>query len=76
MNYKFQQHLKPKGLSGISDNQIAQHWTLYEGYVENANRLLEEVTRAEPGAPAWAELKRRLGFEIDGVRAGRFAARF
>lgn len=67
MNYKVQPHLKPKRLSGISDDQITQHWKLYEGYVKSANRLLEEATRAEAGSPAWAELKRRLGFEIDGV---------
>jgi hypothetical protein len=31
MNYKVQEHLKPKALTGISDDQIAQHWALYEG---------------------------------------------
>ena len=67
MNYKVQQHLKPKTLNGISADQITQHWKLYEGYVKNVNRLFEEVAKTEPGAPSWAELKRRLGFEIDGV---------
>jgi superoxide dismutase len=67
MNYKVQEHLKPKALSGISNDQISQHWKLYEGYVENANRLIEGVARAEAGSSRWAELKRRLGFEVDGV---------
>ena len=67
MNYKVQQHLKPKTLTGISADQITQHWKLYEGYVKNVNRLFEDVSKAEPGSPSWAELKRRLGFEIDGV---------
>lgn len=67
MSYQVQIHLKPKALSGISDDQIAQHWTLYEGYVTSANRLLESAAKAEAGSPSWAELKRRLGFEIDGV---------
>jgi Fe-Mn family superoxide dismutase len=67
MNYKVQEHLKPKALSGISDDQIAQHWKLYEGYVKNANRLIEGVARAEAGSAQWAELKRRLGFEVDGI---------
>jgi hypothetical protein len=26
MNYKVQEHLKPKALAGISDDQITQHW--------------------------------------------------
>ena len=67
MNYKVQDHLKPKALSGISDDQIAQHWTLYEGYVKNANGLLDGVAKTEAGSPTWAELKRRLGFEVDGM---------
>jgi Fe-Mn family superoxide dismutase len=67
MNVKVHEHLRPRKLSGISEEQIAQHWKLYEGYVESANRLLDAVSRAEAGSPAWAELKRRLGFEIDGV---------
>ncbi len=67
MNYKVQEHLKPKALAGISDDQITQHWKLYEGYVKNANGLIEGVARAEAGSPPWAELKRRLRFEVDGI---------
>ena len=67
MEYKVQEHLKPKALTGISDDQIAQHWALYEGYVKNANRLLEAAAGADAGSPAWAEQRRRLGFEMDGV---------
>jgi Fe-Mn family superoxide dismutase len=65
--YQVQSHLKPKALVGISDEQIDQHWTLYEGYVKNVNALLEEIERAEPGAATWAELKRRAGFEWNGM---------
>ena len=67
MNFKSQEQLKPKALAGISDDQISQHWKLYEGYVKAANTLLEETARAEAGSPQWAEIKRRLGFEIDGI---------
>jgi Fe-Mn family superoxide dismutase len=67
MSYKVQKHLKPKALVGISDDQITQHWKLYEGYVENANKLIEAQGKDEPGSPSWAEMKRRLGFEIDGI---------
>jgi Fe-Mn family superoxide dismutase len=67
MEFTVQEQLKPKALTGISDDQIAQHWKLYEGYVKAANGLLDGTANAEPGSPTWAELKRRLAFEVDGI---------
>src|SRR3990172_3767221 len=67
MTYKVQEKLKPRSLSGISDGQIEQHWQLYEGYVKNTNELLDELRGAETGSRHWAELKRRLGFEFNGM---------
>jgi Fe-Mn family superoxide dismutase len=68
--YEARAELRPKGLSGISEDQIAQHWKLYEGYVKNANALNEKIValaaRKEFG-PEFAELKRRLGYEYDGM---------
>ena len=34
---------RPKDLDGISEDQIALHWALYEGYVTNVNRLNKEA---------------------------------
>jgi Fe-Mn family superoxide dismutase len=65
--YPVQEHLKPLALKGISAKQIEQHWQLYEGYVKNTNELLEELTHARLGSRHWAELKRRLGFEFNGM---------
>ena len=65
--YTVQEHLKPKALAGISDEQIEQHWHLYEGYVKNTNELIEELDKAEVGSREWSEVKRRLGFEFDGM---------
>jgi Fe-Mn family superoxide dismutase len=72
MHYKYQvrQEIRPKRLSGISEEQIAQHWTLYEGYVKNVNLLNEKLAAlSEKGdfSLEFAELKRRLGFEYDGM---------
>jgi len=67
MQYAVQEHLKPKALTGISDAQIDQHWQLYEAYVKNANELLEDLDKAEAGLRQWSELKRRLGFEFNGM---------
>src|SRR6266852_1479156 len=58
MVYTAQKHLKPKALSGISDEQIDQHWHLYEAYVKNTNEILEELGEAESGSHHWSELKR------------------
>lgn len=66
------------GLNGLSDEQIAQHKTLYAGYVNNTNKLNDELTRmvsegkADGMDPHFAELKRRLGFEYNGMRLHEF----
>ncbi len=67
MTYIVQAHLKPKALTGISDEQIDQHWELYEAYVKNTNELLAELSAAEAGSHQWSEPKRRLGFEFNGM---------
>ena len=67
MPYKVKDALKPHRLKGISSDQIEQHWELYRGYVKNVNELIGEIAGAEPGSRHWAELKRRAGFELDGV---------
>jgi len=67
MSYKPREDLKPRSLTGISDGQIEQHWHLYEAYVKSTNELLDDLGGAEPGSRPWAELKRRLGFEFNGM---------
>jgi Fe-Mn family superoxide dismutase len=72
MNYKYQvrRELRPKQLTDISEDQIAQHWTLYEGYVSNVNLLNENIfalAEKKSFGPEFAELKRRLGFEYNGM---------
>ena len=60
-----------KGLKGISDGQLEEHLKLYNGYVNNTNILnqkVEELTKAgKSGTPEYGELKRRYGFEYDGM---------
>src|SRR3989338_605225 len=67
MAYLVQEQLKPHGLKGISDDQIEEHWALYKGYVGNTNGLLAELAQAGAGTSHWAELKRRAGFEWNGM---------
>ncbi len=72
MNHKYQVRLalRPKALPAMSAEQIAQHWSLYEGYVKNVNVLNEKLAalcEKKSFGPEFAELKRRLGFEYDGM---------
>ncbi len=55
-------------LKGFSDTLLRNHITLYEGYVSNTNKLVDLLNVAEPGTPAYHELKRRFGWEWNGMR--------
>lgn len=69
--YTARVEFKPKGLIGISDKQIDEHWKLYEGYVNNTNSLiaqLKEMRDAGQGAtPLYADRRRRQAFEMCGM---------
>ena len=71
MIYKVNTVLKPANLAGISKEQIAQHWKLYEGYVEQVNALREELDTlrgaGKTNTPDYADRRRRLGFEYNGM---------
>jgi len=64
------------GLNGISDKQLQEHFGLYSGYVKNTNLLNEHITdlvkKNKIGTPEYSELKRRLGFEYNGMRLHEF----
>jgi Fe-Mn family superoxide dismutase len=63
-------------LKGISEKQIKVHLALYEGYVKHVNLIAETLKgyaaygdKASDGDKlAIAELRRRFGFEFDGMR--------
>jgi len=61
-----------KGLVGITDEQIAVHLKLYQGYVARTNALLAKLAGfANSGQHAdssYQELKRRAGWEWNGMR--------
>lgn len=56
------------GLPGFSDTMLTNHFTLYEGYVKNSNLLMEKLDTLPAGTLEYSELKRRLGWELDGMR--------
>lgn len=60
------------GMEGFSEALLKNHFTLYQGYVTNTNKLMDKLAamRAEgkTGEPEYAELKRRFGWEWNGMR--------
>jgi Fe-Mn family superoxide dismutase len=67
---KVRREIRPSNLNGISEEQIAQHWALYESYVKNAASLkekLEMLSKVENFGIEFTELKRHWAFEADGV---------
>lgn len=60
------------GTPGFSDKMLKDHFTLYQGYVKNTNTLLEAipalVKEGKEASPEYAELKRRFGWEFNGMR--------
>jgi Fe-Mn family superoxide dismutase len=58
-------------LKGLSKDQLDVHFALYQGYVTNTNRLNDTIAQmikdGKNNTPDCAELKRRLGFEYNGM---------
>lgn len=72
-SYKEQSFDRLHDLQGISDAQLAEHFTLYAGYVRQVNALNAELAELRGQGKAsgtnaeFAELTRRLGFEYNGM---------
>jgi Fe-Mn family superoxide dismutase len=56
------------GTAGFSDALLLSHFALYEGYAAHAGELYGLLNAAEQGTPAFNELKRRFGWEFNGMR--------
>lgn len=72
MGYEVQGYTSLMGMKGFSQTALENHFTLYKGYVTNCNKLSELLTamlaEGRTGTPEYAELKRRMGFEFNGMR--------
>ena len=60
------------GMKGFSETLLKNHFTLYQGYVTNINKIIDLLAtmlkEGKVGTPEYAELKRRVGFEFNGMR--------
>jgi Fe-Mn family superoxide dismutase len=64
------------GMAGFSETLLKNHFTLYQGYVTNTNKVLDTLSSmlkdGKTAVPEFAELKRRLGWEFNGMRLHEF----
>lgn len=75
MTYAAKDYARLLGMAGFSETLLKNHFTLYQGYVTNTNKLLDTFAAmlkdgkvAAPPSPEYAELKRRFGWEFNGMR--------
>jgi Fe-Mn family superoxide dismutase len=72
MAYAAKDYSKLIGMEGFSQTLLNNHFTLYQGYVNNTNKLRDALAamlkEGKTGTPEYAELKRRFGWEFDGMR--------
>lgn len=72
MTYRAKKFGHLKGLRDFSDRLLKSHLGLYEGYVKNTNHLalhlMNLVKLGKTGTMEYAELKRRFGWEFNGMR--------
>jgi len=72
MAYTAKDYSKLIGMEGFSETLLKNHFTLYQGYVTNTNKVLDTLNQmlkdGKTSTPEFAELKRRLGWEFNGMR--------
>lgn len=72
MPYSAKDYAKLIGMAGFSETLLKNHLTLYQGYVTNTNKVLDTLDQmakdGKTALPEFAELKRRLGWEFNGMR--------
>lgn len=72
MSYTAKDYSKLIGMQGFSETLLKNHFTLYQGYVTNTNKVMDSLAQmlkeGKTATPEFAELKRRLGWEFNGMR--------
>jgi superoxide dismutase, Fe-Mn family len=71
MAYTAKDYSKLIGIEGFSNTLLNNHFTLYQGYVTNTNKLADTLAAmlkdGKTATPEYAELKRRFGWEFNGM---------
>ena len=72
MPYSAKEYSSLVGLKGFSETLLKNHFTLYQGYVTNTNKVADTLAQmlkeGKTATPEFGELKRRFGWEFNGMR--------
>jgi len=72
MPYTAKEYSSLIGMKGFSETLLKNHFTLYQGYVTNTNKVADTLAQmlkeGKTATPEFAELKRRFGWEFNGMR--------
>lgn len=72
MTYSAKDYSNLIGMQGFTETLLRNHFTLYQGYVTNTNKLADLLAamlkEGKVSTPEYSELKRRMGFEFNGMR--------
>lgn len=71
MVYNIKNYEYLMGANGLSETLLKNHFTLYQGYVNNTNKIIEILNNLMiegKTGPELSELKRRFGWEFNGMR--------
>jgi len=68
MTYETKNYDNLIGIPGLSEHLLRNHFSLYQGYVNNTNKLLGMLTEFAKDGVGHSELKRRFGWEWNGMR--------
>ncbi|MEM4625462.1 MAG: Fe-Mn family superoxide dismutase [Candidatus Pacearchaeota archaeon] len=72
MSYEVKNFDRLIGTKGFSDQLLKNHFTLYSGYVNNTNKLIDSLKKllkeGKGETIEFSEMKRRLGWEFNGMR--------
>lgn len=72
MAYEAKDYSRLLGMDGFSEQLLKNHFTLYQGYVTNSNKVLDALAaltaEGKTAGADYAEMKRRLGWEFNGMR--------
>ena len=71
MPYTAKDYTRLVGMTGFSEAMLKNHFTLYQGYVTNTNKvleILEKMLKEEKTTTAdFSELRRLVGWEFSGM---------
>ena len=68
MSYQAKDYSNLLGINGLNESLLNNHFSLYQGYVKNTNLIMENLSGLNKDSVEYAELKRRFGWEFNGMR--------